>query len=239
MKRILVVVVLLALFAAPSQAQDLDTVLNVWQLTQRYLGQIDYSVYDTTDLRLAINDGIRRVACDIGVVGYDTITIVGETYFYALNTNFIPKGLAAIPYNVFRVSADGDIISGLKEAKSDEFGISPTGTTIYGPSTEVVGYVISGTRIWIYPASPAGDKIYVEGPIYPGPLYGASTVQTAVNTVPDVDRTAVVYWAVSQLARQKGNDALAADFLSKYINHVASRGGTYMGPPAQVATGGQ
>jgi hypothetical protein len=210
--------------AAVAQAGDLDTAQQFYFKVRDLLGQNDFTQFDTTDeVRSAVNAGLRAVSVDIGIVGHDTVTIVANTFNYALQSNFMDKGLAHLPYKVFRITGDGTRIIGVSDLSSEQFSVSSAGTGQgFGP--EVAGYSISGTRFWICPAAPPGDKLYIEGPINPTPHDSSTQVE---SVVPECDRWAVVYYAVELLARSRGNIALADKMQEKYMAHVAARQGDY------------
>jgi len=219
--------------AAGVQAGELDTAQQFYFKVRDCLGQIEWAPdgsFDTlNDMRTAVNAGLRAVATHIGIVGRDTVTIVANTFFYELNSNYMEKGLAILPYKVFRITNDGAQIVGLSELPSEQFFVS-----VGGEGPQNAGYTISGTRLWICPAAPPRDKIYIEGPINAVPHDSSTQLET---TVPEGDRWAVVYYAVSILARARPsaeNIALADYYASLWDKHVAARAGDY-----RRAKGGQ
>lgn len=215
------------------QAGELDTAQQFYFQIRDRLGQIEFAPdgqFDTlNDMRGAVNAGLRAVATHIGIVGRETVTIVENTFYYDLTTNFISKGLAILPYKVFRITNDGTQIIGLSYLPPEQFFVS-----VGGEGPQNAGYTISGTRLWICPAAPPRDKIYVEGPINAVPHDSSLAIEA---TVPEGDRWAVVYYAVSILARARPsaeNIALADYYASLWDKHVAARAGDY-----RRAKGGQ
>lgn len=206
------------------QAGELDTAQQFYFKVRDFLGQNDFSQFDTTnEMRSAVNAGLRAVAVDIGVMGHDTVTVSSaSTFLYTLNTNFMERGLAHLPYKVFVITNNTKKIRGLPRVDHTLFGMTDLGTSgdIYGP--EIAGWDIAGDRFWIYPAK-VGDKIYIEGPIEATPHDTSLSIEAVI---PESDRYAVVYYAVSLLARSRPSEryqALADFYFGLYQNHVANR----------------
>lgn len=197
-----------------------------------YLGQPagtaaqEYLQYDTLyDLMPAINDGIRRVASDIGVMAIDTITVAANTFRYALNTDFMEVAqegdATAKKYSAIRVAQDGKTTNGLKLTPLIEFQAGIAGAGPQNVSPVATGFSVVGNNFWLFPAGIAGDKVYVFGP-----AEGTAITHSADTTnIYDSDMWAVVYWATSELAKSRGIDQLALDMQSKYIAHVLARTG--------------
>jgi len=221
--------------AGLAHAGELDTSSQFYFKVRDLLGETSFAQYDTTDdIRTAVNAGLRAVSVDIGIVGYDTITISANTFSYALNDNFMEKGLPFLPFRVFLMSNDGQKIHGLSQIDSRLFGVTATGSSqeVYGP--QVAGYCISGNRLWIYPAAPPGGKIYLEGPIEATPFGVAGGLETVV---PETDRIAVVYYAAMLMATSRPtveNNAIAQRYWELYSRHVENRRGDYTRKVADV-----
>ena len=202
----------------------MDTAQQFYFKVRDCLGEVSFANIDTTDdMRMAVNAGLRAVATQIGVVGHDTVKIVANTFNYALQSNYMEKGLAILPYKVFRITGDGTRIIGVPEIPSERFFVGQEVTI--GPG--VAGYTISGDRLWICPAEAPGEKIYIEGPINATPHDSSTQVETVI---PEADRWAVVYYAVSILARARPtaeNIALADYYALLWDKHVAARAGDY------------
>lgn len=165
----------------------------------------------------AVNAGVRQVAINIGITAYDTITIVDGTFFYTLNSNFIANEMPHMPLKVWVVSSDGTEIYGLTRGLPSTFG---------EPLTPFASkFNLSGDRLWIYPAAPAGASVYVEGP-------GDATVMQhggATTNVDEADKMAVCYWAAYIIALSivdLQTQSKPQGFLNSYIDHVKQRGGT-------------
>lgn len=186
----------------------------------------EFVQFDSTyALMPAFNDGVRRVAIDIGVFTIDTLTIADNTFQYTLNTDFmevVSEGDAtAKKYSAVRISANGKSLGGLKLTPLIEFQSSESGTSGQNISPNAMGFSVLGNKLWLYPAGTAGDKVYVSGPAEGIPVtHGADT-----TNIYDSDMWAVVYWGTSQLAKSAGEDALALEMQSKYIAHVLARTG--------------
>jgi hypothetical protein len=210
--------------AVGAHAGDLDTAQQFYFKVRDCLGEVNFTNIDTLEeVRSAVNAGLWAVSTQIGVVGYDTVTIVANTFFYALNDNYMEKGLPHLPFKVKRITGDGTQVIGISEIPSAQFFVG-LGTTI-GPG--VAGYSISGNRFWICPAEAPGDKIYIEGPINATPHNSSTQVE---SVIPEADRWAVVYYAVSILARARPspeNIALADYYALLWDKHVAARAGDY------------
>ena len=214
--------------ASPAQATDFDTPIEMWRLALTYLGQPsgtagqEFAQYDSTyDMIPATNDALRRVATDIGVTAFDTVTIAANTFRYALNTNFMENGTSTIPLSAVRISANGKEISGLRNIPFSDFASSVSSSGPQNISPVVTGFAMTGQVIWLYPAGTVGDKVYITGPAHATPItHGADT-----TNIYDEDRVACVYWMVSQLARSRGYIDLANDYSQKYVHHVTVRTG--------------
>lgn len=162
----------------------------------------------TTDALTALNSAIRSVAVDMGVVGHDTITVVANTYFYALVSTYMDKELPHLPLQVFLKPVEGDL-KGLWRAKSRQFGEAPGVTAGWV-------YALAGDRIWIYPAGEDGDKVFIEGPLEGTTFsHGGST-----TNISEEDKIAVIYRAVALLARGKERHLLADYYEGLYDKHL-------------------
>lgn len=214
--------------ASPAKAQDFDTPIEMWRLALTYLGQPagtagqEYAQYDSTyDLIPALNDALRRVATDIGVTAFDTVTIAANTFRYALNTDFMENGTSTIPLTAVRVSQNAKEISGLRYMPFADFASGAAATGPQNLSPTVTGFAMTGQVLWLFPAGTVGDKVYLSGPAHATPI----THSTDTTNIYDEDRVACVYWMVSQLARSRGYLELAADYSQKYVHHVTVRTG--------------
>lgn len=222
----------LLLLPLTAEAQELDTARQYWFKVRDFLGEVNFNQYDTTDdIRSAVNAGRRAVANEIGVIGFDTVTIVADQYIYTLNTNFKPKGLPSIPYRAKYISPDGKTIRGLKITSSEEFNTTDAGTAGDAAVTDVVGCDISGNRLWIYPSAQAGGKIYLEGPIDVCTFgHGGVYEDDSANVIPHSDRMAVVHYAVHVMAASRKEPEmveLARIHKVLYDAYVLSRAGDY------------
>jgi len=218
------IVLWLLLFPVIAAAQEIDSSGQVYQRVRDLLGQTDYSQFDTTgEMFSAVMAGKRAVAMDIGIVGYDTITIVAGTYNYTLNSNFMDRGLVKFPYRVTRITADGGKSYDVKPLP-DGYGVTAAGTSGEFTGPEISGWAISGNRLWISPANPDGDKLYVEGPADATGVVSAGFTMTDIS---EADRMAVVHFAVALLAASRNNFELANIHKTIYDSYVRARAGDY------------
>ncbi len=162
---------------------------------------------------MAVNAGVRQVAINIGITAYDTLTIVDGTFFYTLNDNFMANEMSHMPLKAWVVSSDGTQIYGLTRGLPSTFGEPLT--------TFASKFNLSGDRLWIYPAAPAGASVYVEGPADATTMaHGAAT-----TNVDEADKMAVCYWAAYIIGVGISHPQTQS-FLGAYIDHVKQRGGT-------------
>lgn len=172
-----------------------------------------FALDTTTNVKYALNDGLRRVAVDMPFVVIDTITIERNTFIYALNTNFMSDGHKAMPYRILAMSGDGKSVFGVPIKPFEEFNV------ITAAVNPISAARVENQTLYIAPASPAGYKLYVHGA---GDITPVSHGGTSLSPVPKKDRIAAVYWAVVQIAAQRGDEALYTKVLSEYNQHVAA-----------------
>jgi len=220
MKR-LMIILMMVFIGSPAVAQELDTASQFWYKVRDFLGETDFSQYDTTnEVKSAINAGLRQVALDIPVIDTAVVSIAANTFYYALPSSFIQNGLPGAPFSIWRVSNDGSQISGVSIVDPKYFGITAGGTSpdVYGPF--IAGAAIKKQYIWIYPAGPVTDKLHIYGPVDATPHSHGASLET---TIPETDRIAAVYWAVAILAESRREYALADRYMARYDRHVANR----------------
>lgn len=198
-------------------AGDLDQAYDYYQVVHHLLGRDSViAVTDTATtgvLTMAVNAGVRQVAINIGITTRQTITIVDTTYFYTLDAGFIANEMPHMPLKVWIISSDNTEIYGLTRGLPSSFG---------EPVTAFASkFNLSGDRLWIYPAAPAGASVHVEGPSDATTmLHGAAT-----TNVDEADRMAVCYWAAYIIGVGISHPQTQS-FLNAYSDHVKQRGGT-------------
>ncbi len=209
-----------------AQAQELDTAQQFYFKVRDFMGEVNFAQIDTTDeVRSAVNAGLRAVAMEIGITGRDTITLVSGTYFYSLQSNYMADGLPHKPLKVIRVSADGQSAYEMREVEPGSYGFTSSQSALSTIGPEAAGYSFVGNRIWITPPHPGGDKIHIEGPISAVPHDTSLSIEA---TVPEDDRMAVVYFAISILAHARVKPQMAAFYYGLWQTHVATRRGQIM-----------
>lgn len=218
------------MYAPARAAGPLGTASDYVSLVNRYLGATQSSIqYDTASVRMALNDGIYRVAHDIGIRGHDTLTLVKGTYDYSMDTIFIPGGTKAMPTEVFIQVRDGTKRHGLHRVGVPAYdGEASSNNPVMASE-----FALDGKILTISPPVPDSAYIIIRGPINPTWFTNAGASTTNIYTG---DAYAVVYWACCTLSQSRGNMGASASWFQKYMNHVASRGGQYDGPP--IKTGG-
>jgi hypothetical protein len=235
--QVVLTLLLLGIFPASAFGQaSLVYATDFWHRTVSIIGYpanvtATWAAFDSLiDVMPAVNVGIRKVAVDIGVVAFDTITIVDGTFFYTLNSDFMDNGTSRLPYQVYRISSEGGSIQGLREVDAKDFSTTQTGTTVGSPTTQAIGYGVRGNRFWLYPAGDAGDKVYIHGPADGIDL---DTFSDTTNIYSE-DREAVCVFAAYVLCHSRA-DVRAVQFLTEYADWVERRTGKRPG----LAAGGQ
>ena len=122
-------------------------------------GSSNTAVLDTSnEVKYFLNAGGRQVVIDWPYMAEDTITIVANTFVYALNSNFMQDSLAWKRYIIFGISRAGDKIYNVPLCPVGNFNI-----TEGAPPGIVAGAQVVNRTLFIFPAAPAGDKLYVFG----------------------------------------------------------------------------
>jgi hypothetical protein len=180
-------------------------------------GSSNSAVLDTSaELIYALNAGGRQVAADLPFTVADTITIAPDVFVYALNTNFMHGGHPQRPYDIFQITKKGDGINGIPIRTATDFGV-----VINAPG-QVFGARVEGQTLLIYPAAPAGSKLYVYGP---GDWVPATVPTSLLTGMPNDRRWGVVYWAAAIILENRV-DPRAQDYRDKYAAFVTARRGS-------------
>jgi hypothetical protein len=163
-----------------------------------------------------LNAGGRQVVIDWPYDAVDTITIADNTFQYALNTNFMQDSLAWRKYVIFGISRKGDRIYNVPIRRVEEFNV------VGFASGMVAGAQVKNRTLFIFPAAPAGDKLYIYGPGDWVPVTSAVSLLTAI---PEDRLWGAVYWAAAKIAANRGDAEKVAENRAAYAQHVTARRG--------------
>lgn len=173
-------------------------------------------------MMVGINAGITEVATRIPIIGHSAFAMVADSFYYVLDSTFIPDALAHRRPAVWYRTSDKRFIYGLTEVSDPSKFAGPTNPTI------PMFFCMEGSRILIDKAPFDGGWIYVDAPIWGKPIqYHDDT-----TNVHRIDREAVVYWAIYFIGSGVSHPA-ANPMLQAFIAHVAMRGGNLTGLGAQ------
>lgn len=217
---------MVGLWSVGSQTQELDSAAQAYRAIATCMGlsKADFgistssppAVLDTAmEMKDALNAGGRQVVIDWPYDAEDTVTIAVGTFRYTLNSNFMQDSLAWRRYVIFGINRKGDRIYNVPLRPVAEFDVVPG-----GPGS-VAGAQIKNRTLFIFPAAPAGDKLYIYGPGDWIPVTGTGALLTAI---PEDRLWGAVYWAAALLLDNRG-DARAQEYRTKYAQHVTARRG--------------
>lgn len=203
-----------------ASAQELDSARQAYRAIASCLGlsfsdfgSSNTAVLDTSaELPNLLNAGGRQVVLDWPYVATDTITIATNTFVYSLNTNFTEDSVG--PYTIFGISKKGDRIYNVPIRSAGEFNVQ------IGAPGLVFGARIIGRSLFIFPAAPAGDKLYVFGPGDWVPVTASTSLLTAA---PENRLWGAVYWAAMKIAANRSDDVKVAENEEAYARHILAR----------------
>lgn len=162
-----------------------------------------------------LNAGGRQVVIDWPYVAEDTITIATNTFVYTLNSNFMQDSLAWRRYVIFGVSKQGDRIYNVPLKPVAQFDVVP------GGPGGVSGAQVINRTLFIFPAAPAGDKLYVYGAGDWVPVTSSASLLTAI---PEDRIWGAIFFAAALLLDNRG-DSRAQEYKARYTQHVTARRG--------------
>jgi len=180
-------------------------------------GSSNTAVLDTSaELPWALNAGGRQVVIDWPYMVEDTIRVTTDVFRYSLNSNFTQDSLAWKRYVIFGVSKLHDRIYNVPLRPVAEFDVIP------GGPGRVAGAQVLNRTLFIFPAAPAGDTLYVFGPGEWVPVTASTSLLTAI---PEDRLWGSVYWAAALLAANRKDAEMAAELKAKYVQHITARRG--------------
>lgn len=177
------------------------------------LGGSSAPLDSSAEVREALNAGLRHIVKAIPFTVADTVTIASNTFLYSLNSNFAPDKQVSMPIEIIAVNSKGTATYGVPIKKSAEFGMVP-----FAPGL-IAGAAIQGQTLHIFPAAPAGDKLYVYGP---GDITAITGAGSLLAPVPRRHRWAAVYWAIMLLSQSRGESGLYQEAQQAYGEEVAN-----------------